>query len=95
MHVEQDLEIHTGRAPGVKLEPRDENALRMYYVVPARIGQRVQLTFVNDGDIGVAVQFEGLEGPLMVNSRATSSSLTRRTTRWGRRLRCMAGWRSR
>ena len=45
----------------------------MYYVVPARLGQRVQLTFVNDGDVDVAVEFEGLEGPLMLNSRGDLS----------------------
>ncbi len=96
MHIEQDLEIHTARAPGVKLEPRDKNALPMYYVVPARNGQRVQLTFVNNGEIESAVEFEGVDGPLVVNPRgATSSNLTRRVTRWGRPLRCTGGWRSR
>ena len=41
----------------------------MYYVVAARIGQRTQLTSVNDGEFDVAVEFEGLEGSLTVNSR--------------------------
>lgn len=95
MHIEQDLEIHTADARGVKLEPRDKNALRMYYVVPARSGQRVQLTFVNNGEVDLAVEFEGLDGALVVDRWATSLNLTRRTIRWGRPLRCTGGWRSR